>query len=66
MTSAKTGNEIRVFVGSVHPVPETPDMTRVSACSCVAFNFYGLLPHVKEVEIDVEARLREYWTVQAR
>lgn len=55
VTSTKPGDETRAYIVRVHTVPGTDGTTRVYACTCGAFKYHELLPHVEEFEADVEA-----------
>lgn len=55
VTSAKSGDETRAYIVRVHTVPGTDGTTRVYECTCGAFKFHELLPHVEDIEDDPEA-----------
>jgi hypothetical protein len=56
VTSEKPGDpETRAYIVSVHIVPSTDNTTRVYACTCPAFRFHELQPHVEDIRSDPEA-----------
>jgi hypothetical protein len=54
--SEKPGDpETRAYIVSAHRVPGTDGTTRVYSCTCGAFKFHELQPHVEEIRNDPEA-----------
>jgi hypothetical protein len=54
--SSKPGDDdTRAHFVSVHTVPGTDGTTRVYSCTCGAFKFHELQPHVEEIRNDPEA-----------
>ena len=56
VTSEQHGDpEARAYIVSAHVVPGRDDTTRVYACTCPAFWFHELQPHVEDIRSDPEA-----------
>jgi hypothetical protein len=56
VTSEQHGDpETRAYIVSIHIVPGTDDTTRVYACTCPAFWFHELQPHVEDIRSNPEA-----------
>jgi hypothetical protein len=56
VTSEKPGDpETRAYIVSVHTVPGADGTTQIHACTCPAFRFHELQPHVEEIRNDPEA-----------
>lgn len=54
--SEKAGDpDTRAYIVSVHVVPGTDGTTQIHACTCGAFRFHELQPHVEEIRDDPEA-----------
>lgn len=54
--SEKAGDpETRAYIVSAHRVPATDDTTHVYSCTCGAFKFHELQPHVEDIRSDPEA-----------
>lgn len=54
--SEKAGDpDTRAHIVSVHTVPGTDRTTHVHACTCGAFKFHELQPHVEDIRSDSEA-----------
>jgi hypothetical protein len=47
--------DTRAYVVSVHVVPGSDATTTIHACTCGAFKFHELQPHVEEIRNDPEA-----------
>ena len=47
--------DTRAYIVSVHVVPSTDGTTQIHACTCGAFRFHELQPHVEEIRDDPEA-----------
>jgi hypothetical protein len=56
VTSEKPGDpDTRAYLVSVHTVPSTDGTTTIHACTCGAFKFHELQPHVEDIRNDPEA-----------
>jgi hypothetical protein len=56
VTSSEHGDpETRAYIVSVHAVPSTDGTTQIHACTCGAFKFHELQPHVEKIRNDPEA-----------
>jgi hypothetical protein len=54
--SEKPGDpDTRAYLVSVHTVPSTDGTTQIHACTCGAFKFHELQPHVEDIRNDPEA-----------
>lgn len=54
--SEKAGDgDTRAYIISIHIVPGMDDTTRVYSCTCGAFKFHELQPHVEDIRSDPEA-----------
>jgi hypothetical protein len=54
--SEKAGDpDTRAYIVSVHVVPSTDGTTQIHACTCGAFRFHELQPHVEDIRNDPEA-----------
>jgi hypothetical protein len=54
--SEKAGdNDTRAHIVSIHTVPNREGTTTVHACTCGAFKFHELQPHIEEIRSDPEA-----------
>jgi hypothetical protein len=47
--------DTRAYIVSVHTVPSTDGTTQIHACTCGAFKFHELQPHVEVIRDDPEA-----------